>query len=100
MTSLVNYHKEYKFYPATEDYSNFLVYQPDPTYKTELPIEDPWGSPYIYESPGPKDLPYRISSLGADKAVGGIGKNSDLFSDDVLKELLESLEKKKSEKRR
>lgn len=93
MSSLISYQKEFQAFPGTADYSNFLEFQPDPTYKTEIPVDDPWGSPYKYESPVPGDLPYRITSLGADKSPGGIGKDTDLVSDEILQKLLDDLKK-------
>jgi general secretion pathway protein G len=41
---------------------------------------DPWGRPYIYQSPGPEGEPYVIASLGADGERGGEGENADLRS--------------------
>ncbi|MEW6601423.1 MAG: type II secretion system major pseudopilin GspG [Nitrospirota bacterium] len=46
--------------------------------KTEIP-RDPWGNPYLYESPG-KNGDYDIYSLGADKSEGGEGENADVVS--------------------
>ena len=96
MSALISYQKEYNSYPVTADYKSFLKYQPDPTYKSEIPQNDPWGSPYKYESPGPESLPYRITSLGADKTAGGIGKDADLNSDEMLKKLLEDLKREQN----
>ncbi|MDB5667140.1 MAG: ral secretion pathway protein, partial [Alphaproteobacteria bacterium] len=39
---------------------------------------DPWGTPYVYVSPGANGAPYRIASLGADKREGGSGENADI----------------------
>jgi len=44
---------------------------------------DPWGNPYVYESPGPDDQPYAILSYGADGAAGGEDKNADLSNWDL-----------------
>jgi general secretion pathway protein G len=46
--------------------------------KTEIPL-DPWGNPYIYESPG-NHGDYDLVSLGADKSEGGEGENRDVVS--------------------
>lgn len=46
--------------------------------KTEIPL-DPWNQPYLYESPG-KNGDYDLYSLGADKAEGGEGENTDVVS--------------------
>lgn len=42
--------------------------------------KDPWGNDYKYIVPGPKGLPYGISSPGADRNPGGEGKNRDITS--------------------
>jgi len=42
----------------------------------KIPV-DPWQEPYVYQAPG-SHSDYDISSLGADKAPGGDGKNSDI----------------------
>ncbi len=39
---------------------------------------DPWGTPYVYVTPGPNGAPFRIASLGADKREGGDGENADI----------------------
>jgi len=39
--------------------------------------KDPWGNPYIYESPG-KHGEYDLYSLGADGKPGGRGENKDI----------------------
>lgn len=46
-------------------------------------FNDPWGNPYVYESPGPADQPYAILSYGADGAAGGEDKNADLSNWDI-----------------
>ncbi|MDB5668276.1 MAG: gspG, partial [Alphaproteobacteria bacterium] len=46
-----------------------------PNYVRRLP-NDPWGTPYVYVSPGANGAPYRIASLGADKREGGSGENA------------------------
>lgn len=59
--------------PTTEEGLAALV----PQYVRRLP-NDPWDSPYVYVTPGPNGAPYRIASLGADKAQGGSGENADI----------------------
>jgi type II secretion system (T2SS) protein G len=44
-----------------------------------VPAADPWGNPYVYQSPGSFN-DYELSSLGADAAVGGTGENADITS--------------------
>jgi general secretion pathway protein G len=45
----------------------------------QLP-KDPWGNEYAYKNPGEKNLPYAISSFGADGKTGGEGQNADIHS--------------------
>lgn len=44
----------------------------------ELP-KDPWGTPYVYRSPGDRSL-YDLISLGADQTPGGQGDAADIAS--------------------
>ncbi len=39
--------------------------------------QDPWGNPYIFQSPGPDAKPFDLISLGADGQTGGVGENVD-----------------------
>jgi general secretion pathway protein G len=43
---------------------------------------DPWGRPYVYQSPGPNG-PYVVICLGADGTEGGDGADADISSDDL-----------------
>ncbi|MCB9848565.1 MAG: type II secretion system major pseudopilin GspG [Phycisphaeraceae bacterium] len=44
-------------------------------------LVDPWGSPYVYITPGPNSS-YQVMSYGADKALGGVGgEEADITSD-------------------
>jgi general secretion pathway protein G len=74
-------------YPTTEDGLQSLRVQPSdaPNWKgpyltKDLPM-DPWGNPYVYQSPGPSGQDYSIISYGADGAPGGDGDNADITSD-------------------
>lgn len=49
-----------------------------PYAKKEIPA-DPWGSPYVYRSPG-EHGDYDLVSLGADGREGGEGEDADLVS--------------------
>lgn len=40
---------------------------------------DPWGNPYVYNSPG-RDEPFEVVSFGADGREGGDGINADIYS--------------------
>jgi len=42
--------------------------------------KDPWGTGYIYKNPGHLNLPFTISSYGADGKEGGEGTNADIHS--------------------
>ncbi|PCH94205.1 MAG: type II secretion system protein GspG [Gammaproteobacteria bacterium] len=39
---------------------------------------DPWGSPYVYQSPGPNGEEFTLMSYGKDGNVGGKDENEDL----------------------
>ena len=41
---------------------------------------DPWGNDYVYKNPGEMNLPFSITSLGADGRAGGEGANADIHS--------------------
>ncbi len=45
--------------------------------KGKLP-DDPWGSPYVYVSPGVNNVDYDLYSLGKDGEEGGEGYDSDV----------------------
>lgn len=49
-------------------------------YLEKKPVNDPWGTPYQYQVPGPSGLPFGVVSLGADRQAGGEGDNADLNS--------------------
>ena len=42
--------------------------------------KDPWGNNFIYKNPGEKNLPFTISSYGADGKPGGEGANAEINS--------------------
>ena len=44
--------------------------------------KDPWGHAYVYESPGPDGLKFRVMSLGADGRPGGEGVDGDIVVPD------------------
>lgn len=79
------------FYPSTEQGLEALVSPPSTgkipeNYKKGGYIEsasaplDPWGNPYLYESPGSHGFDYEIRSLGADGLEGGEDENADIES--------------------
>lgn len=71
-------------YPTTAEGLNALVSNPGipgwdgPYLKKGVPL-DPWGRPYIYQSPGSHG-DYDLLSYGADGAPGGEGENKDITS--------------------
>jgi general secretion pathway protein G len=72
-------------YPTTEQGLKALTEKPSdeprwdgPYLKKSVP-PDPWGTAYIYKTPGTKG-DYDIISLGKDKAPGGSGEDADIAS--------------------
>jgi general secretion pathway protein G len=49
-----------------------------PYLKKEIP-RDPWGTAYVYRSPG-ENAPYELQSYGADGIAGGSGDGADIKS--------------------
>ena len=79
------------FYPTTEQGLEALVSKPTTgkvpdRYKRGGYLEsskipnDPWGNPYLYESPGSHGFDYEVRSLGADGIDGGEEENADIES--------------------
>jgi general secretion pathway protein G len=72
-------------YPATDQGLRALRVKPESEEKWDGPYlrkavpNDPWGNPYLYESPS-EHGDYAIWSLGADGAPGGEGDNQDIVS--------------------
>jgi general secretion pathway protein G len=50
-----------------------------PYLEKQIP-RDPWGNDYVYKNPGEKNLPWSITSYGADGKDGGEKQNSDIIS--------------------
>jgi general secretion pathway protein G len=70
-------------YPLAEEGLTALVVKPaaatswnGPYLKKEIPT-DPWGRPYLYNSPAVKGE-YEIISYGKDGQPGGTGENADV----------------------
>ena len=84
--SLEMYRLDARTYPTTAQGLLALIEKPTETpvpdtwasggYLPTLPM-DPWGKPYLYQSPA-DDAPYVLTSLGADGVVGGEGVNADI----------------------
>ncbi len=70
-------------FPSSSEGLSALVIRPagvdgwnGPYVKGSVP-NDPWGKPYLFDSPA-SNGGVDISSLGADGAVGGDGENADI----------------------
>lgn len=80
------YYLETGTYPTTAEGLQALILPPAnlPAWhgpylkKTKVPL-DPWGAPYLYQSPG-KHGAYDLVSLGADGKEGGDGDGTDIVS--------------------
>lgn len=79
------------FYPSSDQGLDALVSKPSvgrvpERYKQGGYLEsvkvpnDPWGNPYLYESPGSHGFDYEIRSLGADGLDGGEEEHADIES--------------------
>jgi general secretion pathway protein G len=73
-------------YPTTSEGLGALVASPGnsavwsgPYLKGSAVPTDPWGTPYVYRSPGQHGA-YDIVSYGADKQEGGTGVQADITS--------------------
>lgn len=71
-------------YPTTQEGLNALMVNPGidrwdgPYLKKSLP-NDPWGRPYVYQSPGTHGE-YDLLSYGRDGMLGGDGEDKDVVS--------------------
>ena len=87
-TALDMYKADNGDYPTTEQGLDSLRVAPtsDPApknwngpYLKEPITADPWGTPYVYLSPGENNqADYDIAAMGADGQPGGTGKNEDI----------------------
>ena len=80
------YRLEVGGYPTSDDGLQALMEQPPDAEKWNGPylkkanaLSDPWGRPYIYQSPG-EHGDFDLSTLGADGSDGGDGEDQDLTS--------------------
>jgi general secretion pathway protein G len=86
-TALHSYYMDLYTFPTTEQGLESLWQAPTgmsdrwsgPYLSKPVPL-DPWGKPYIYNTPGPNNLPFWIGSLGADGVEGGVNENKDVYS--------------------
>ena len=80
------YRLEVGGYPTSDDGLQALMEQPPdaemwngPYLKKANALIDPWGRPYIYQSPG-EHGDFDLSTFGADGSDGGDGEDQDLTS--------------------
>lgn len=82
------YRLDFGHYPTTEQGLKILWEKPSDgdvaktwkgPYLQKKVEKDPWGSPYVYKSPGDHGE-YDLASLGLDKKEGGEGENADVNS--------------------
>jgi general secretion pathway protein G len=73
-------------YPTSSEGLSALVQRPGsnvvwngPYVKGNVVPNDPWGTPYVYRSPGQHGA-YDIISHGTDKQEGGMGAEADITS--------------------
>ncbi|TAN45588.1 MAG: type II secretion system protein GspG [Nitrospirae bacterium] len=72
-------------YPTTQEGMNALIANPGGVAKWDGPYlkkgiaADPWGAPYIYQSPGAHG-DYDLYSYGRDAKPGGEGEDADISS--------------------
>lgn len=83
--SLDTYRLDIGRYPTTEQGLEALRERPDgidkwdgPYLRKDLPL-DPWGNPYVYESPS-EHGDFAILSYGADGKLGGDAIDMDIVS--------------------
>ncbi len=84
--ALDTYRLDTGHYPSTEQGLRALTERPanepkwgGPYLKRAVP-PDPWGRPYLYQSPGNNGRDHDLSSLGKDGRPGGDGENADITS--------------------
>jgi len=86
---LQSYYLDCNDYPGEEQGLNALFEKPvlnpvpenwnGPYTERKIPA-DPWGHLYVYRKPGTNNLPYSISSYGADGKEGGSENEKDVNS--------------------
>jgi general secretion pathway protein G len=76
-TALLNHSLDSGGYPSTEDGLQSLV---ESGLLKNKDLNDPWGNPYQYSSPGEHDKEFDIWSYGADGKEGGEGFDADITS--------------------
>lgn len=84
--ALDTYRLDIGHYPSTEQGLKALVEKPlgetrwaGPYLQKSIP-SDPWGSNYVYKSPGDNNRDYDLLSMGKDAQLGGEGAAADITS--------------------
>jgi len=78
-TSLDTYRLDIGDYPsALAELSTSNKPNWDGPYVSKSVPNDPWGTPYVYQSPGANGEAFTLISLGKDGKVGGKDDNEDL----------------------
>ena len=84
-SALELYYLEIGSYPSSTDGLQALVQKPPGATKWNGPylrnaqgLNDPWGKPFIYASPGANGV-FDITSLGRDGKTGGEGQDTDII---------------------
>lgn len=80
------FHLDMDRFPSSNEGLSALLNRPGngkkwrgPYLKKKEAIDDPWGRPFLYKSPG-KTKPYELTSYGADGVSGGEGENADIVN--------------------
>ena len=73
-------------YPTNDEGLDVLTRRtdriPEPLWGSRTIPADPWGRPYVYNSPGAQE-PFEIISYGKDGREGGEGEDADVASYDL-----------------
>jgi general secretion pathway protein G len=83
--ALEQYRLDTGHFPTSEQGLGALFVKPNNEPKWQGPYlkkaapADPWGSPYLYKSPG-EHGEYDLQSLGKDRRPGGTGEDADITS--------------------
>ena len=85
-TALDLFHLDVGHYPSTADGLKALIEEPastrfwnGPYLKKKVIRDDPWGSSYLFQSPG-ENGDFDLYSLGRDGREGGEGEDRDVTS--------------------
>ena len=84
-TALQFYFLDNQAYPSTSDGLEALMEKPSQADRWNGPYldsasvpKDPWGNPYVYQSPGAEERPFDLISLGSDGVPGGEDDAADI----------------------